>query len=144
MTKAAKYNGLPTKRIEYEIKEYMLQNHDVDSSKQRTGNILDLLRTPVIRKYTLVLWVNWLFCGLSFFGSSQYIGQLGGNIFLNIALSAVIQIPGVLICCWTVEAWGRKTTLIFANVLCGISLIVSGENLTLLKYPVFRNERHVT
>jgi hypothetical protein len=39
---------------------------------------------------------NWFVCGLCFFGVSQYVGETGGNIFKNVAISASLEIPGLL------------------------------------------------
>lgn len=128
MIKAAKCNNLLTTDIENEAKKYV-HEQSINNANQMKGNIFDLLRTSVIRKYTIVMWVNWLFCGLSFYGSSQYIGQLGGNVFLNIAMSAFCQVPAVLFCSWIINIWGRKTTLVVFNLICGAVLIISGINI---------------
>lgn len=118
---------------------------DAETTK---ANIIDLVRTPVMRMYTLVMGFNWFLCGLCFYGVSQFIGQLGklnkkkngstfwclnnfsfqgGNIFVNVALSAVIQIPSSLFACWSTKAWGRKKTLIFANVVSGLGILLIGK-----------------
>lgn len=51
---------------------------------------------------------------------------ISGNIFLNVALSAVIQIPGTLFTCWATKAWGRRKTLLAGNILAGVFLILIG------------------
>lgn len=127
MVRAARFNKLPIEEVEYQVKEYMAEKQVTGHLKRKTGNVLDLLRTSVMRKYTIVLWIDWLCCGLSFYGSSQYISQLGGNVFWNIALSAAVQIPGVLLCCYVIGIWGRKSTLISANIISGVALIVTGK-----------------
>ncbi|KAJ8958307.1 hypothetical protein NQ318_017453, partial [Aromia moschata] len=123
LKKAAKRNGLPTDNIENDVDSY-LGKKDLRETEQSKGNIVDLFRTPIMRVYTIAICFNWIVCGLCFFGVSQFIGQLGGNIFVNVALSAVIQIPSSLFACWATKAWGRKKTLIVANVLSGASLLL--------------------
>nr|CAI5841743.1 unnamed protein product [Callosobruchus analis] len=61
-----------------------------------------------------------------FLRSIAVIGQLGGNIFINVALSAIIQVPSTFFACWSTKAWGRKKTLIIANVLAGVSIFLIG------------------
>lgn len=56
---------------------------DLDSAK--TYNLLDLFRTPNMRIRTICIAVNWLVCGICFYGVAQYVGRLAGNIFLNVA-----------------------------------------------------------
>jgi hypothetical protein len=57
---------------------------------------------------------------------AQYIGQLGGNIFINVALSAVIQIPSSFFAIWALKSWGRKRTLVFSNLVAGGSCLLIG------------------
>ncbi|RZC43204.1 organic cation transporter protein, partial [Asbolus verrucosus] len=121
---AAHHNKLPTANIREDINLYM-QKKELNEERQG-GNILDLVRTPIMRMYTMCIGFNWFVCGLCFFGGAQYIGQLGGNIFINVALSAIIQVPSTFFSIWAVKAWGRKYTLIFSNLLAGISCILIG------------------
>ena len=79
-----------------------------------------------MRTYTTHLGYNWFVCGLCFFGGAQYIGQLGGNIFINVALSALIQIPSTFFSIWSVKAWGRRPTLVFSNLLSSASCLLIG------------------
>ncbi|XP_018565831.1 organic cation transporter protein isoform X2 [Anoplophora glabripennis] len=125
LKKAAKRNELPTDTIEQDVTEY-LAHKDLKEVEQSKGNIIDLIRTPIMRMYTIAICFNWTVCGLCFFGVSQFIGQLGGNIFVNVALSAVIQIPSTLFACWSTKAWGRKKTLIAGNVVSGVAMLLIG------------------
>jgi hypothetical protein len=40
-----------------------------------------------MRLKTLCMYFNWIVCGLCFYGLAQYMGQVGGNIFINVAIS---------------------------------------------------------
>ncbi|XP_063902776.1 organic cation transporter protein-like [Zophobas morio] len=122
LEKAAHRNKLPTESIKEDVYNYM-QKNEISEEKQG-GNIMDLVRTPTMRMYTMCIGFNWFVCGLCFFGSAQYIGQLGGNIFVNVALSAVIQIPSTCFSVWAVKAWGRRLTLIISNTTAGVSCIL--------------------
>ncbi|VEN39402.1 unnamed protein product, partial [Callosobruchus maculatus] len=125
LRKAAKCNKLPTDKIATDVDLY-LQTKDLNKVEHSKANILDLVRTPIIRMYTIAICFNWLVCGLCFYGVSEFVGRLGGNIFVNVALSAIIQVPSTLFACWTTKAWGRKKTLIIANVLAGVSILLVG------------------
>ncbi|KAL1505919.1 hypothetical protein ABEB36_005367 [Hypothenemus hampei] len=127
LERAAACSKLPTKNIRNDVVEYLngkeLLNQKIEKQK---GNFIDLVRTPIMRIYTIAICFNWLVCGLCFFGVSQFIGHLGGNIFINVALSAVIQLPSTIFACWATKAWGRRKTLISANILSGVALILIG------------------
>lgn len=125
---AAYHNKLPTASIKGDVETYLqrTRNASVDVDERRRGNILDLVRTPIIRIYTLCICFNWIVCGLCFFGVAQFIGQLGGNIFVNVALSAVIQLPATFIACWSTKYLGRRNSLIYSNLIAGFSLFLIG------------------
>ena len=61
---------------------------------------------------------------MGLFGMTQYIGHVGGDIFLNFALSGIIQIPGNFLAWWTMNAIGRRITLVASNVVAGIAGIL--------------------
>lgn len=123
MERAAKHNRLPTAQIRDSVKKYIELNTNANS-EYRAGNMLDLVRTPNIRMRTFAICFNWIVCGLCFFGVAQFLGQIGGDIFVNVALSAIIQLPGTFIVIYLMQNWGRRYTLIFANLLAGLSCLV--------------------
>ena len=122
LEKAAKQNNLPTESILSNLEEHAKKTQTGNTNQSR-GNIVDLFRTPNMRLKTICICFNWLVCGLSFFGIAQYIGQSDGDIFLNVAISAAMNLPGTCVCIYTMRAWGRKATLIASNSLAGICMI---------------------
>lgn len=124
---AAHHNRLPTASINDDVERH-LEHVAVKTSSEdrRRGNIMDLIRTPIMRVYTLCICFNWIVCGLCFFGVAQFIGQLGGNIFVNVALSAIIQLPATFIACWSTKYLGRKKSLIYSNIIAGTSCFIIG------------------
>ncbi|XP_074038895.1 solute carrier family 22 member 13-like isoform X2 [Leptinotarsa decemlineata] len=121
LSRAAKHNGLPTDSIAQDVDNYLS-----GSSKKTTkkGNVLDLFRSAILRTYTLVLCFNWLVCCLGYYGLSQFIGKFGGDIFIKVMISGLTQIPSLILAAWLTNAWGRKWTMIVANVITGISLLL--------------------
>lgn len=63
---------------------------------------------------------------------AQYIGNLGGNIFLNIAVSAAMQVPSTLFACWSTKALGRRWTLVLADLLGGTGMLLISEYILFL------------
>lgn len=126
LERGAKCNDLPIDSIKQDVEEFAQKSDLKNRSGGQGGNALDLIKTPVIRVYTICICFNWLVCGLCFFGVAQYIGRLGGNIFINVAISGVIQIPGTFFALWSLEALGRRNSLILANVVAGVSVLLIG------------------
>ncbi|XP_053604778.1 organic cation transporter protein-like [Plodia interpunctella] len=120
METAAKRNGLPAENISSSTQKMV----DVSSKPEQHLSFLALFRTPRLRARTLAICFNWFVCGLCFFGVSQYIGHVSGNIFTNVAISAAIQVPGTLVSIYANRALGRKITLISSNCITGISCLL--------------------
>ncbi|XP_046386293.1 organic cation transporter protein-like [Ischnura elegans] len=104
-----------------EVHEIINKEQD---EKQSGGNVLHLFKTPNLRRKTLVIMYNWLVCGLGFFGIAQYMGRLAGNIFINVAISGAIQIPGTIGCMYAMFHLGRRITLTSSQFLAGISCLL--------------------
>lgn len=97
---------------------------------QRKGNILDLFRTPNLRKNIIAMSYNWLTCSYCFYGISQYVGQLSGNVFINVAASASFTLLGTLSAIPLLKIIGRRTIVIifsFVNAICLLVLAVLPE-----------------
>lgn len=123
LERAARVNNLPTESIHTDLValKKMTPINDDNTSK---GNIWDLFRTPNMRAKTIYMCFNWFVCGITFFGVAQYIGHAGGDIFTNVAISASLELPGTVLCIYTMKRFGRKKTLICANCLAGLSLLL--------------------
>ncbi|CAG5095248.1 Similar to Orct2: Organic cation transporter-like protein (Drosophila melanogaster) [Cotesia congregata] len=71
----------------------------------------------------LTIFFNWAVCGMGLFGMTQYIGQVGGDIFVNFAVSGATQIPDL--------AWLRLILACFGIVGMSVSFttvyLFSGE-----------------
>ncbi|CAH0752514.1 unnamed protein product [Diatraea saccharalis] len=89
MKVAAKRNNLPTDSIQSTTQKLAVE---VSNKNEEHASFLALFRTPRLRARTLAICFNWFVCGLCFFGVSQYIGHVSGNIFTNVAISASIQV----------------------------------------------------
>lgn len=138
LEKAAKVNNLPTENIHTDLVA-LKKTSSVDTDSSSKGNIWDLFRTPNMRAKTIYMSFNWFVCGLTFFGVAQYVGHAGGDIFTNVAISAALELPGTVICIYAMKRFGRKKTLIFANCLAGVSMLViafipESESLTIVTF----------
>lgn len=120
LEKAAKINGKSTENIRIDLQKIQ----DKKSETRAKGNFFDLFRTKNIRMKTICMDFNWFVCGMCFFGVSQYVGETGGNVFKNVAMSALFELPGTIVCIFLVKYWGRKPTLILSNCVCGVSMIL--------------------
>ncbi|XP_021181745.1 organic cation transporter-like protein [Helicoverpa armigera] len=121
LERAARMNKMPTDNIKYDIESYQTS---IASNQLKKGNILDLFRTPNLRKNIIAMAFNWLTCSYCFYGVSQYVGQLSGNVFINVACSASVTTVGTFASIPLLKIIGRKTIVIIFHLICACCLLV--------------------
>ncbi|KAK5650951.1 hypothetical protein RI129_001980 [Pyrocoelia pectoralis] len=120
MKRAAHCNKLPSNSIEEDVERFVRRK----IVKQDKGKFFDLFRKGSMRLRTICICFNWFGCGVCFYGGAQYIGQLGGNIFLNITICGTLQLSGTLSAVWVTQYLDRRHTVMASNVLAGLSFFV--------------------
>lgn len=123
LEKIATSNKRPTEQIKMNVEKYAVSTNTSTKEVSR-GNIVDLVWTPNMRGKTIYMCFNWMVCGMCFFGVAQYIGQSDGDIFQNVMVSAAFELPGTVLCIFTMKWLGRKWTLIGSNVVAGICMLL--------------------
>ncbi|XP_052766824.1 organic cation transporter protein-like [Mya arenaria] len=87
--------------------------------------ILDLFKTPKIRRYTIVMFYLWFVISLAYFGILFSTPTLHGNMFVNLAISGAVEMPACLTCMYVLERTGRRKPLVCFMLLCGVMNIVT-------------------
>ncbi|XP_023954324.1 organic cation transporter-like protein isoform X2 [Bicyclus anynana] len=121
LERVAKVNNLPTQNIRRDVELYQ---ESLEKSQLKKGSLLDLFKTPNLRKNICAMSFNWLTCSYCFYGVSQYVGQLSGNVFFNVAASASVTLLGTLLAIPLIRLIGRKTILIIFNFICASCLFI--------------------
>ncbi|NWW47346.1 S22FL protein, partial [Pedionomus torquatus] len=91
---------------------------------ESAAGILNLVKHPVLRWRTIILMYTWYVCSFVYYGLTLNAGELRGNLYLNVALSGLVEVPAFPLCMFFIEkSWSgrRKTTtcfLIFAGFAC--------------------------
>jgi len=112
------------RKLDGEFEKSLMNSQPGKGSEENKGNMFDLFRTPNLRKKTLAVFFNWMVCGLCFYGLAQYMGEIGGNIFVNVASSGLIELPGAFLCIYLMEKFGRRNTLLSANLVTAMACIL--------------------
>lgn len=116
----AKINNLPTEDIRFKIEEYQTE-HKAEKAK---SSVLDLFRTPNLRKNILLMSYIWLSCSYCFYGMVHYISHLTGNIFINVAATGSVCLCGCIMAVPLIKFTNRKTVVILMNSLCCLGLMI--------------------
>eukprot|EP00095_Tigriopus_kingsejongensis_P012121 maker-scaffold97_size377342-snap-gene-2.15 protein:Tk12121 transcript:maker-scaffold97_size377342-snap-gene-2.15-mRNA-1 annotation:"hypothetical protein LOTGIDRAFT_108526" len=117
--KGAKINGVVL--ASEEMDDLKIEAHHTE-----TLGFTSLFANWTLTMHTLIIFWIWIVCSMVFYGLSLNAVNLAGNIYLNFALTAFIEIPSYLVCPVLVDHMGRKPTVAFFLLLAGISCVASG------------------
>ena len=82
---AARWNGREVTAIKELVQKLRPDGEAQNSHKKAT--LADLIRTPNLRRNTLALFFSWFLAGLTFFGFSQSLSKVAGDIFVTIVIA---------------------------------------------------------
>lgn len=114
-------NKRPTESIEDWVNKFEDQP---EKECKQSATYLDLFKTPKMRSYSIIMAMVWLCCAHTFFGVNQYIGRLGGNIYINVIISAASMAPAILLCTFVNLYFKRKICVIVFFITAGTSLLL--------------------
>ncbi|KAI1725160.1 sugar transporter domain-containing protein [Ditylenchus destructor] len=133
LQRAAKINKTqlpPNWWDEIEITATEESTKTVAAVHNRKHNFLDLLRTPKLRRISLVAFFCWPVVSMVYYGLSMNPNVLGGNLYLNFIFGGLMEIPAVLIVYLLVDRVGRKPLLAGGYLIasaCALSNLVMGD-----------------
>jgi hypothetical protein len=71
-------------------------------------SLLDLFKTPRLRRITILLIVIWMAISLVFDGHVRNVGQLGLDFFITFTIAAATELPADTFLTLTLDKWGRR------------------------------------
>jgi MFS family permease len=98
----------------------------ITTSEAEKMGFKTLFQNWYIAKNTMALSINFMVCSLCYYGLAMNQVNLGSNIYVSFVLGGLVEIIGYLFAYLTIDHMGRKTVLIFCQVVAGISCIVGG------------------
>ncbi|PHT44264.1 Organic cation/carnitine transporter 4 [Capsicum baccatum] len=116
--------------LDSEVNESVPYSQSDTNKDAVNGSILDVLRSPITRIwFFLAVTINFL-CSVVYYGLNLNAVNLGTNLYLNVALNAVSEIPGYFLTALVLDRFGRKSlaigTMWFSGIFClGGSLLTS-------------------
>ncbi|KAK5903189.1 hypothetical protein CgunFtcFv8_006992 [Champsocephalus gunnari] len=96
-----------------------------DNAESRTASFLDLIRTPNMRKHTLILSFNWFTSAVVYQGLIMRLGILGGNVYIDFLISGLLEFPAAFLILFTIERIGRRIPFASANIMAGAACLIT-------------------
>uniref|UniRef100_M1BP11 Organic cation transporter n=2 Tax=Solanum tuberosum TaxID=4113 RepID=M1BP11_SOLTU len=111
-----------------------IPNSQFDAKEALNGSILDVLRSPITRIRFFLAVSTDFFCSIVYYGLSLNAVNLGTNLYLNVALNAISEMPAYLLTSLVLNRFGRKGLYIgttwFSGVFCLIGSLLNNADVT--------------
>ncbi|XP_053794199.1 solute carrier family 22 member 3 isoform X2 [Vidua chalybeata] len=117
MHNIAKHNG---KFLSPHYSEITVSNEEVTNP-----SFLDLVRTPQMRRNTLILMYAWFTSALIYQGLVMRLGIIGGNIYLDFFISGAVELPSAFLIIVTIDRIGRRLPFAVGNIVASISCLIT-------------------
>ncbi|KJH51908.1 transporter, major facilitator family protein [Dictyocaulus viviparus] len=115
--KAARING------SYVPEKWWEQLQIGQNNKYQSFGMIDLVRTPNMRKRTLVCFFLWPVNTMMYYGLTMKSDLGGGELHLNFAISALMEIPALFVVYFFIDRIGRRQIVTCSLLTAGICLI---------------------
>ncbi|KAH1029212.1 hypothetical protein HUJ05_002490 [Dendroctonus ponderosae] len=122
--------ALKTNKIDKTIDVSKLANEAPPSAGGEEAGMLDLFKTPRLRKMTLNICLAWFANSLVYYGLSLNTGSLKGNPYLILFIMGMVEIPSYVITVFAMDRLGRRFITSTNMILGGLCCIVAA-NLTM-------------
>uniref|UniRef100_A0A7I4Z5U1 MFS domain-containing protein n=1 Tax=Haemonchus contortus TaxID=6289 RepID=A0A7I4Z5U1_HAECO len=115
--KAARING------SYVPERWWEQLVQTQNSKYQSFGMIDLVRTPKMRTRTLICFFLWPVNTMMYYGLTMKSDLGGGSLYMNFAVSALMEIPALLLVYFLIDRIGRRQLVTLGLLTAGICLI---------------------
>ncbi|CAH1241763.1 SLC22A5 [Branchiostoma lanceolatum] len=92
-----------------------------DGEPKPRHNLIDLVRTPNVRRKSLIMFYAWFVAGFVFYGLSLNATNLAGNPYLNFFVSCAVEIPAYILAKISMDRIGRRWSLLAFLLVAGLA-----------------------
>ncbi|XP_060564193.1 organic cation transporter protein-like [Ruditapes philippinarum] len=89
-------------------------------------SMLDLLKTPKLRKRSLVLFYLWFAISIGYYGLTWQLTSLPGNKYLNFFIAGCVEFVAYTLVIYITKRFGRKRPLLIYFMLASLFMISAG------------------
>uniref|UniRef100_A0A671V0F5 Solute carrier family 22 member 3 n=1 Tax=Sparus aurata TaxID=8175 RepID=A0A671V0F5_SPAAU len=117
-----------TEAMAKENKKKLSKNFETvteDEGDSPSASLLDLFRTPNMRKHTFILMFNWFTSAVVYQGLIMRVGIAGGNVYIDFLISGLVEFPAAFLILITIERIGRRLPFAAANIVAGAACVIT-------------------
>ncbi|XP_006903172.1 PREDICTED: solute carrier family 22 member 8-like [Elephantulus edwardii] len=132
----AAFNGKKEEGEKISLEELKLNLQKELSLTKAKYSIVDLFRTPILRRVSLCLSLAWFSTGFAYYSLAMGVEEFGVNIYMLQVIFGGVDIPAKLISIFSLTFLGRHTTQAATLLLAGgtiLSLIFVPSELQTLR-----------
>ncbi|XP_013405789.1 organic cation transporter protein [Lingula anatina] len=96
----------------------------VEVNEPATSSARALLRAPKLVVKMLLIYINCVVLDMTYYGINLHAGNMAGNLYLNVLLLSVVELPAYALC-FTIDRFGRKKVYIMCMVVGGLACLSS-------------------
>ncbi|XP_020365380.1 solute carrier family 22 member 3-like [Rhincodon typus] len=89
------------------------------SEEIKNPSLLDLFRTPQMRKRTFILMYSWFTNNLVYLGLILRLGIQGGDSYTDLLVVGAVELLAAILGILVVDRFGRRSPLLISNILAG-------------------------
>ncbi|XP_076034398.1 solute carrier family 22 member 1-like [Oratosquilla oratoria] len=97
-----------------------LKDLQIETSSVTAPTVLDLFRTPRMRKITIFLIILWMMITIAYDGHTRNVVNLPVDLYLTFTLAAATELPADVFLVLTMDRLGRRWLGFLCMVMCGI------------------------
>ncbi|XP_068564612.1 solute carrier family 22 member 2-like [Cebidichthys violaceus] len=90
-----------------------------------SASLLDMIRTPNMRKHTFILMFSWFTTAVVYQGLIMRVGIAGGNVYIDFLISGLVEFPAAFLILFTIERVGRRIPFASANIIAGAACFIT-------------------
>ncbi|XP_042306568.1 solute carrier family 22 member 3 isoform X3 [Sceloporus undulatus] len=97
----------------------------VSDKEADNPSLLDLVKTPQMRKITLILMYAWFTSAVVYQGLVLRLGIIKGNLYLEFFISAVMELPAAFLILLTIDRIGRRPLFVSSAIVAGVACLIT-------------------
>ncbi|XP_077862267.1 organic anion transporter 3-like [Saccoglossus kowalevskii] len=90
------------------------------------ASVFALFKTPILRKRSVIIIINWFAFGLMYYGISLNIDLFARDPYMIFVFTGFVEIPAGFFSGWLLARYGRRATISVAMIVSGITFLIGG------------------